>query len=292
MPKRKANLEVDPHWDELASLLQRRSGLVFAGARMEAFSARVREHLEARRIKDLDELMRLLRGSGIEYESLLDRLLAFPCDFFRLPQVFRAFEQRVLPEMHMKKFWDKPRSLRLWSAGCGSGEEPYSIAVSIADAIDVAESWHIHLLATDISQQALQHAERGVYSRAALSALSPEQIENYFMRAGDMFMVRPRLRKLVAFVRTNLADASYAGRFDCIFCIDVLDYFAQDRRVHMVQRFFDCLEPGGYLFVGSADRISESPVPFETVTSEGITLYQKPAGGATGRNYAASGATA
>jgi chemotaxis protein methyltransferase CheR len=290
MPKRVTKLALDPYCDELASMLQRRSGLVFAGSRLETFSARVREHMNARRIKDVAELLHLLRNSGVEYEALLDQLLASPCGFFRLPEVVRAFEQRVLPEMHMKKFWDNPRSLRLWSAGCGSGEEPYSLAVSLAETIDSAESWHIHLLATDISQQALQHAERGVYSRTALSALTPEQIETYFVRAGDMFMVRPKLRNLVSFARTNLADASYAGRFDCIFCIDVLDYFAQDRRAHLVQRFFDYLEPGGYLFAGLNDRISDLPVRFETVVHGGVTLYQKPSAGA-GR-YLASGATA
>src|SRR5438477_6364368 len=114
MLKRGANSDVDTQWDELVSMVERHSGVVFAGPHLETFRARVTEHMQARRIRDAAELVRILGSSSAEYESLLDHLLASPCDFLRLPQVFHAFQQRILPEMHMKKFWDNPRSLRVW----------------------------------------------------------------------------------------------------------------------------------------------------------------------------------
>jgi chemotaxis protein methyltransferase CheR len=291
MMQRGANIAVDAHWEELASMVERRSGLVFAGSRSETFDARVREHMQLRRLGGIADLVRLLRNSGTEYESLLDHLLAAPGGFFRATEAFRAFEQRVLPEMHMKKFWDSPRSLRLWSAGCGSGEEPYSIVLALSETLDVSESWHIHLLATDISRQALQHAERGVYSRAALAGLTTEQVEDHFVRAGEMFMVKPGLRALITFERANLGASAYMGRFDCIFCIDVLDYLAYDRRAHLVQRFFDYLEPGGYLLMRCADRIADLPLEFETIAHGRASIYQKPAAGA-GRSFIFDGSMA
>src|SRR5260370_17176641 len=98
MPKRATNPALDPHCDELASMLQRRSGLVFAGSRLETFNARVREHMNARRIKDVAELLQLLRNSSVEYEALLDQLLASPSGFFPLPQVVRPFQHPLLPQ--------------------------------------------------------------------------------------------------------------------------------------------------------------------------------------------------
>ena len=101
-------------------------------------------------------------------KRLLERLLTQETSFFRYPHVFDALEKKILPELHVKKFWENPRTLRLWCAGCSTGEEAYSIAITLADSLDFAEAWNIHILASDISRKALQHAERGVYSRRSL----------------------------------------------------------------------------------------------------------------------------
>ena len=148
---------------EIRGLIEQRSGMLFDQTRERFFSTRVREHLEARRLAHGTELLRLIKNSNVEYDSLLQRLLTQETSFFRYPAIFEALEKRVLPELHMKKFWENPRSLRVWSAGCATGEEPYSIAMTIADALEFADAWNIHLLATDVSREALDHAEHGIY---------------------------------------------------------------------------------------------------------------------------------
>src|SRR5262249_40870908 len=126
-----------------------------------------REHVEARKLAHGTDLLRLIKSSNVEYDSLLQRLLTQETSFFRYPAAFEALEKKVLPELHMKKFWESPRSLRIWSAGCATGEEAFSIAMTVADALEFADAWNIHILATDVSRQALDHAEHGSTTRAS-----------------------------------------------------------------------------------------------------------------------------
>ena len=260
-------------------LLEQRSGLAFATARQAEADARLRAHMEHRRAATVEDLLRLLRHSAAEYDALLDHLLADVGGFFRVASVFEALADRVLPEMHMKKFWDKPRSLRMWSAGCGAGEEPYSVALTVHDCFGTAESWNIHLLATDLSLKALQDAERGVYSAEALARVTPQQLEESFLRVGAMYMVKPRLRHMVTFSRMNLVEGAYMGRFDIILCTAVLASLRTDHRARVLQRFYEALEPGGYLFLSASDEI-DGLLRFEEVGRNGIVLWQKPSAGA------------
>ncbi len=262
--------------DEIRTLIERRSGILLDASRERFLSARVGQHLREKRLASGTELLRVVRGSNVEYDALLERLLTQETSFFRYPAVYEALSKRVLTEMHAKKFWENPRTLRIWSAGCSTGEEPYSIAIAIADALMFAEAWDIEILATDISRQALQSAERGAYPRRSLGNLSPTQIEAYLSATGHEYRVKPRIRKMVTFAPMNLAEAVYLGRFDCIFCMNVLMYFSEERRLTLVQRFFDSLEPGGYLLLGHAESLLNAPVKFEPVVLDDCILYRKP----------------
>ena len=262
---------------EIRGLIETRSGILFDASRERFFSTRVREHLQDKKLAHGTDLLRLIKNSNVEYDILLQRLLTQETSFFRYPAVFEALEKKVLPELHMKKFWENPRSLRIWSAGCSTGEEPYSIAITIADTLEFADAWNIHILATDISRQALDHAERGVYPARELDTLSPKQREHHFSRTGDDFVVRPRIRNMVTYAPMNLAQVTYMGRFDCIFCMNVLIYFSEERQAQLVQRFYEYLEPGGYLFLGHAESVSKCDVKFDTHTIRDSRIYQKPA---------------
>jgi chemotaxis protein methyltransferase CheR len=262
---------------EIRGLIEQRSGMLFDQTRERFFSSRVREHLEARKLAHGTDLLRLIKNSNVEYDSLLQRLLTQETSFFRYPAIFAALEKRVLPELHMKKFWENPRSLRIWSAGCATGEEPYSIAMTIADALEFADAWNIHILATDVSREALDHADHGIYSLREIEALNARQREQYFSSTGGHYVVKPRIRNLVTFAPMNLAQVVYMGKFDCIFCMNVLIYFSEERQAQLLQRFFDYLEPGGYLFLGHAESISRADVKFETYIYRDAQIYQKPA---------------
>lgn len=262
---------------EIRGLIETRSGILFDESRERFFSSRVREHVEAKMLAHGTDLLRLIKNSNVEYDALLQRLLTQETSFFRYPAVYEIFEKKVLPELHMKKFWENPRSLRIWSAGCATGEEPYSIAVTVADALEFADAWNIHILATDISRQALDHAEHGIYGTREVAQVNPKQREQYFSKNGDHFVVKPRIRNMVTFAPMNLAQVVYMGKFDCIFCMNVLIYFSEERQAQLIQRFYEYLEPGGYLFLGHAETIAKSDVTFETHVYRDSRIYQKPA---------------
>ncbi|MFZ3244632.1 MAG: protein-glutamate O-methyltransferase CheR, partial [Candidatus Acidiferrales bacterium] len=224
------------------------------------------------------DLLRKLHASNVEYDAMVERLLTQETSFFRYPAVFEAFQRKVLPELHMKKFWENPRSLRIWSAGCATGEEPYSIAISVADALMFSEAWNVEILATDISKNALKNAQQGAYHRRSLGHLSPRQLDAYLSASGNEHVIKPRIRRMVSFAPMNLAQAVYLGRLDCIFCMNVMIYFSEARRNSLIQHFYEYLEPGGYLFLGHSESVSNVPVKFESVVCGDCILYRKPAG--------------
>jgi chemotaxis protein methyltransferase CheR len=263
--------------DEIRSLIEQRSAILFDASRERFFSTRVREYLEEKKLASGTELVRLVRGSSIEYEAFLERLLTQETSFFRYPAVYEALDKRILPEVQERKFWQSPRTLRIWSAGCSTGEEPYSIAVTLCESLKFAEAWEIEILATDVSRRALRHAERGVYSRRSLQDVSLGQLVAYFTAGKHGFQVRPRIRRMISFAQMNLADSVYVGKFDCIFCMNVLMYFSEERRLQILRRFYDALEPGGYFSLGHAESLTNVPVKFEPLVLGDCRLYRKPA---------------
>ena len=262
--------------DEIRMLIEQRSAILFDASRERFFSSRIREYLEEKEISRGAQLLEEIRASSIAYESLLERLLTQETSFNRYPAVFDALEKKILPEVQERKFWHSPRTLRIWSAGCSTGEEPYSIAITLSDSLKFAEAWDIEILATDISRKALRHAERGLYSKRSLENLSLRQAETYFSASKHGYQVRPRIRRMVSFAQLNLSDSIYVGKLDCIFCMNVLMYFSEERRLGILQRFYDALEPGGYFLLGHSETLTNVPVKFEPMVLGECRLYRKP----------------
>jgi chemotaxis protein methyltransferase CheR len=261
---------------EIRMLIEERTGICFDESRERFFSTRVREHLRSKKMECGTELLRAIQKSNVEYEAFLERLLTQETSFFRYPGVYEAFEKRVLPELHVKKFWKNPRTLRIWSAGCSTGEEPYSVAITIADSLSFADSWSVEILATDVGRRALKHAERGVYHGRSIASVSEKQLAAHFSEVSGGYQIKPHLRTMVSFAQMNLASAVYLGHMDMIFCMNVLIYFSEKRRRDLVQRFYDTLEPGGYLFLGHSESISKMPVKFQAIVLNDCILYRKP----------------
>jgi chemotaxis protein methyltransferase CheR len=261
---------------ELRMLIEERTSIRFDESRERFFSTRVREHMVRKGHARGTDLLRSVKRTNFDFQELLESLLTQETSFFRYPGVFEAFEKRVLPELHIRKFWKNPRSLRIWSAGCSSGEEPYSVAITVADAISFSDAWNVEILATDIGRQALNIAERGVYSGRSIGSVSEKQQTAHFQPVDGGQQIRPRLRKMVSFVQMNLTNSVYVGKMDVIFCMNVLIYFSEERRRELVQRFYSALEPGGYLFLGHSESISKMPVKFQAIVLNDCILYRKP----------------
>jgi chemotaxis protein methyltransferase CheR len=264
--------------DAFRTLIEERSAICFDASRERFFAPRVNQYLRECGEQDAAGLLRRIRGSNVEYDRFLESLLTQETSFFRYPAIFQALERVVLPEVQSRKLWRNPRSLRIWSAGCSTGEEPYSIAITVVDTLPFPDAWQIEILATDISREALQAAERGVYAGRSVANASPDQLLAHFKKTGGTWQVKPRLRRMISFAPMNLARSVYVGRMDCIFCMNVLMYFSEDRRNELMQRFYDALEPGGVFFLGHSESMKSAPVKFETAVYGDCQYYVKPVG--------------
>jgi chemotaxis protein methyltransferase CheR len=127
-----------------------------------------------------------------------------------------------------------------------------------------------------VGRQALRHAERATYAGRSIASVNERQLTTHFAQVDGGYQVKPRLRKLISFAQMNLASPVYLGRMDLIFCMNVLIYFTEERRQALVQRFYDALEPGGYLFLGHSESISKMPVKFQAIVLGDCILYRKP----------------
>jgi chemotaxis methyl-accepting protein methylase len=261
---------------ELRLLIERKAG-VLLDCPLDDLVARLGEYMEFKRLTSFADLMGRLQASESECEGLLDRLLDGETGFFRHPQSFAAFEKQALPELYIRKSSQTSRSLRIWSAGCSTGEEAYSIALSICEAAYChGNNWTIHVLASDIRQPALTFAERGLFAPEALAPLPRTQVQQYFARVGQHYLVKPRLRNLITFTQMNLARPAHLGRFDCIFCMDLLNHFSMSQRIALAQRLHLYLEPGGYLFLGDGEKLHSVDVNFQVQTEASYTFFRKP----------------
>ncbi len=202
-------------------------------------------------------------AQGDELIRMLDRVSTNETHFFREPRQFEFLENRVFAEWREKAASGlKPKRLRLWSAGCSSGEEPYSIAMLLLDHFPQHSDWQLEILATDLSTRVLDKAQAAVWPIAKAQEIPEKYLKQYMLRGtgpqhGKM-KAGAEIRSLIRFERLNLNDERYpvTGRFDAIFCRNVLIYFDTPSRTRVIERLIDSLAPSGYLFVGHAESLN------------------------------------
>jgi chemotaxis methyl-accepting protein methylase len=346
---------------ELRLLVERQTGVVL-DCPNSALAAHVADCVEAQGLGSSTALLECLRSSDQDpssLPSLLDGLVNVNTGFFRHPGALNALARHVVPQLCVRKSVDGPTPLRIWSAGCSTGEETYSIAMAVCDALshngagagnngnasgsgsgngsgngksatrsggiadpapassgsaNLGAGLSIHIVGSDLLPQNIEAADRGVYRQSALDGLPPTTIRNYFSKisspavsqngaqnnpqdeaqaqsqaknvasnssqnisAGPAhLLVKPRLRSLVTFNCMNLARPGYIGRFDCIFCMDVLPHFSRAQRIALLERLHLYLEPGGYLFLSQTEKLCAPNLNFRAETFDGYTFHRKP----------------
>jgi chemotaxis methyl-accepting protein methylase len=353
---------------ELRLLVERQTGILL-DCPNSALAAHVAEYLERNEIESPAALLARFRANDLDpavMHTFLDGVLNVNTGFFRHPGAMNALAKHVMPQIGSRKSDDAPATLRIWSAGCGTGEEPYSIAMALCSALPngngngngakessvkenkagrnggIAENsvpasaqgtkeWSIHIVGTDLLPSSIQAAERGLYPQSALAGLPPATIRSCFSKIGNAngqsgtdasqngvgnstgngagngsnglasalansngssngngsngngsngngahLLVKPRLRSLVTFNTMNLTKPVYIGRFDCIFCMDVLPHLSRTQRAALIERLHLYLEPGGYLFLSQTEKLYAPNLNFRPETYDGYTMHRKP----------------
>jgi chemotaxis protein methyltransferase CheR len=213
------------------------------------------------------------KGMKEELVYLINVITTNKTDFFREPAHFEFLAQRALPELAMNG-----RPFLAWSAGCSSGEEPYTVAMVLSEYAETLSGFRFRILATDISTAVLEKAELGVYTSECVAPIPLALKRKYLLRSRDSKSARvrvvPDLRKLIEFRRLNFMDADYAlaERADVIFCRNVLIYFDRATQESILRKLVHNLTPGGYLFVGHSETLHDMALPVVPVAP---ALYRK-----------------
>lgn len=340
---------------ELRLLVERQTGIVLDCPNSQ-LATRLADYIEEQELASSAILLERLRSPDQDpsnWSSLLDGLINSNSGFYRHPGALNALARQVVPQLCARKSVDGPSPLRIWSAGCSTGEETYSIAMAVCDSLSqagtapanissnpnngggtasakgvrnggIADSagnsaaakpalaFSLHIVGSDLLPRNIVAADRGVYPQSALEGLPPAIIRNYFSKiaspavlpnlllpdddeagkpskngrsgaaqnsrigSAQLLVVKPRLRSLVTFNCMNLARPGYIGRFDVIFCMDVLPHFSRAQRIALLERLHLYLEPGGYLFLSQTEKLASSNLNFRSETFDGYTFHRKP----------------
>jgi len=339
---------------ELRLLVERQTGILL-DCPNSALAAHVADYLEGHELESSTALLDRLRSSDLDpsqFAEFLDGVLNAKTGFYRHPGAMNALARHVMPQLYARKADDGACTLRIWSAGCATGEEAYSIAMAICEAMPNAagggasngstngsapkeskspnrsggvletngsahssKEWSVHIVGSDLLPSSIQAAERGLYPQSALQGLPPAMIRACFSKIGSPngnangseetaianspngnssngssnngssnngstngahLLVKPRIRSLVTFNTMNLTKPVYIGRFDCIFCMDVLPQLSRAQRTALMERLHLYLEPGGYLFLSQTEKLCAPNLNFRQETHDGYTMHRKP----------------
>ena len=241
----------------LCKLLKDRSGLVLSRDKSYLLESRLLPVARKHGHKSLDELLRMLRGrlAGDLAREIVEAMTTNESFFFRDIKPFDQFRAFVVPAL--LKARAERRQLRIWSAACSSGQEPYTIAMLLLEQQHKLSDWTIELLATDLSTEILEKARTGLYSQFEVQRGLPIQyLVKYFKQQGDRWLIDPRLRERVHFRQFNLLDDPMPlGIFDVVFCRNVLIYFDQPTKAVVLERIARVLAPDGFLYLGGAETV-------------------------------------
>ncbi|HDM75580.1 MAG TPA: chemotaxis protein, partial [Deltaproteobacteria bacterium] len=225
-------------------------------------------------------LWRLKYGDphGKEFQQLINLLTTNETYFFREFDQLSVFAENCLQEVCTTKERQGKKKLRLWSAGCSTGEEPYTLSIILQQMVDDYHTWEVKILATDIDTEVLKKAQKGVYSKRSIKDVPEEYLQKYFIREGDNYKVKFSVKKPIQFRHLNLMDDKkmrLISGIDFIFCRNVLIYFDENSRRAVVSNFYESLNNGGYIFLGHSESMSRISSAFTLRRKNGFIVYQK-----------------
>lgn len=263
----------------LRDLISYRTGITYGLDAMSTLERRLRERLSALSLSSYAEYCQYLRFNArapAEWDEAIEVLTTNETYFFREDYQLRAFKNEVLPMLAQQA--KSRRALSIWSAGCSTGEEVYTIAI-LAFESGLFDGWDVRVFGSDISRRCVATARGGIYGPASFRATSPEQKRTYFFERSDGVHVHERIRQMCHFGQLNILDdqrARLIGKVDAIFCRNVLIYFDAHARKRAIDVFHERLYPGGVLLLGHSESLLNVSTAFELLHLKEDLVYRKP----------------
>jgi len=244
-------------FDMICRLLRQRSGLVLSPDKAYLMESRLLPVARRWKLAGFDDLVKSLRSKPDEalIRDVVEAMTTNESFFFRDIKPFDQFKELVLPAMLKNRTGQ--RRLRIWSAACSSGQEPYSLAMILSEMAAQLAGWTIEIVATDLSSEILARAKEGVYSQFEVQrGLPVTLLVKYFVQSGDRWQISPKIRSMVDYREFNLlTDPTVLGRFDVVYCRNVLIYFDQDTKAKVLDRIANLMPEDGFLFLGGAETV-------------------------------------
>lgn len=260
-----------------ADLVKTSSGISLGKGKEYLIESRLSELAKSLGLKDLEELYRKAKFQMTPKlkEQIIEAMTTNETYFFRDQHPFDALQKEIIPELIKKN--QNTKKLRFWSAACSTGQEPYSVALLIAEHFPALSNWRIEILATDISQQAIKKGMEGRFTQVEVNrGLPVTMLIKYFKQQGPFWMINEKLKKLVRFKQLNLLSPLVGfGTFDIIFCRYVLIYFDQQTKKQILEKLVKTLNPGGYLFLGATETPIGLPPTMKRVSIGRATCWRK-----------------
>ncbi len=275
-----AELEISAaELDKVRNLIYKESGMLFPTKKNYFIANRIGQRIKSVNAKDFREYYHRLLVDSDEMQNFLEELTVNETYFFRdFPQL-QGFAEILLPKYLEKKRQANDYLLRLWSAACSTGEEPYTLAIILREMIEDFDRWNIQIDATDIDRRVLRHAKIGLYSDRSMKDTPIPYRNKYFKRTPDGWQILPVIAEMVNFEQLNLIDRMAMRRrrnYDFIFCRNVLIYFDDTSRKRVVMALYDALVPGGYLFLGHAESVGRITAAFHLERLGDFLCYKRP----------------
>jgi chemotaxis protein methyltransferase CheR len=270
----------DSEFATVANLLHSAAGLSFDESRRDSLAFSIAERMRITKIEDVSSYLSQVGAynGAKELQALLDEVTIPETHFFRNPPQIRALRKYVIPELI--RHAEKTKRLRIWSAGCSTGEEAYTLAILIREILPATTDWDVKIVATDISTRGLAAGRAGVYGERAFVMTEPAELNRWFVADpnGGSWQVRDELRSIVEFVHHNLVtdEPPYAsGEADLILCRNVTIYFDRETTRKLMQRLYNRLRDGGYLFLGHAETLWQISDDFSLVSLGDAFVYRR-----------------
>ena len=263
----------DTEFELYRKLIYNESGITFTPTNRSILESRLKERLREKGLNSVRDYFAVISKDQGELKSFLDSITTNLTRFFRNQAHFDAMEHHVIPELMNIKKGSGNTTIKIWSAGCSTGEEPYTIAMLMNEI--TPPGWKYEIIASDLSLKCLMHAKEGFYKEAQIVGIPDNYLKKYFEKVDGGYKINADLMSKIRFDYHNLKNDSGMRGLDLVFCRNVIIYFDEAAQTSVINRFWDAMAPKSFLFIGHSESLFGMNTKFEFVKTEWATLYRK-----------------